>query len=125
VGIKNQSKFTCKEHHLAYELKNSSLHLEYWKAFQNPLKFVPPQRSSTVNRSSLKLSSQEELYNHLATRILQKKIFFAVECSDLSIAKIYHLNYNFCTHYICRTFQKISRYLNKPAATLEFWFSRM
>lgn len=67
---KKKSKFMSKGCNLAYGLKDSSLHLEHWKAFHDPLKFIPPQRSSTVNRSSLKPSSQEELYNHLATRIL-------------------------------------------------------
>lgn len=74
--LKKKESLLAKGRTLLRELNDFSLHLEYWKAFQNPLKFVPPQRSSTVNRSSLKLSSQEELYNHLATRILQKKIFF-------------------------------------------------
>lgn len=73
--LKNKATLLAKSNILLHELNASSLHLEYWKAFRNPLKFVPPQRSSTVNRSSLKLSSQEELHNHLATRILQKKIF--------------------------------------------------
>lgn len=73
--LKNKANLLARSNILLHELNASSLHLEYWKTFRNPLKFVPPQRSSTVNRSSLKLSSQEELHNHLATRILQKKIF--------------------------------------------------